>query len=74
MHIYEIRARKKPMFPGDVDLISDQLPRSDRNWYGNPNAIKNAIAYAAFRSRGHQIEVRIFDEAGKLIATKHTKH
>jgi len=30
-----------------VDLISDALP-FDRLWYGEPDAISNAISYAKF--------------------------
>src|SRR5262245_47060004 len=33
-----------------VDLISDALPFG-RLWYGEPNAVSNAIEYAKFRSR-----------------------
>jgi hypothetical protein len=36
-----------------VDLISDALP-FDRLWYGEPNAISNAIGYAKHRSRSHK--------------------
>jgi hypothetical protein len=41
-HIYEIRQRKNRR---GVDLISDALPFG-RLWYGEPNAISNAIDYA----------------------------
>ena len=33
-----------------VDLASDALPFGGR-WYGEPNAVSNAIGYAKFRSR-----------------------
>jgi hypothetical protein len=41
-HIYKVRPRKD--HPG-FDLISDALPFG-RLWYGEPNAIANAIGYA----------------------------
>ena len=41
-HVYEIRSRKD--YRG-VDLISDVLPFG-RLWYGEPNAVSNAIGYA----------------------------
>jgi hypothetical protein len=45
-HVYEVRPRKDHR---GVDLISDALPFG-RLWYGEPNAISNAIGYAEFRS------------------------
>jgi hypothetical protein len=47
MHVYEVRPRKDQR---GVDLISDALPFG-RLWYGAPNAISNAIAYAKFTRR-----------------------
>ena len=35
-----------------IDLISDALPFG-RLWYGQPNAISNAVGYAKFYSRSH---------------------
>ena len=46
-HIYEVRPRKDRR---GADLISDALPFG-RLWYGEPNAVNNAIDYAKFRSR-----------------------
>jgi hypothetical protein len=43
-HIYEVRACKDKR---GVDLISDALPFG-RLWYGEPDAISNAIGYAKF--------------------------
>ena len=40
MHIYEVRPRKDKR---EVHLISDALPFG-RLWYGEPNAVRNAIA------------------------------
>jgi hypothetical protein len=52
----------------EVDLISDVLP-FDRLWYGEPNAISNAIGYAKFFSRSHDAVIRVCDEAGNMIET-----
>jgi len=46
-HVYEVRPRKDKR---GVDLISDALPFG-RLWYGEPDAISNAIGYAKFFSR-----------------------
>ena len=55
-----------------VDLISDALPFG-RLWYGEPNAISNAIDYAKFYSRSHDAVIRVYDEAGKAVEThQHT--
>ena len=51
-----------------VDLISDVLPFGGL-WYGEPNAISNAIDYAKFYSRSHDVVIRVFDEAGTVIET-----
>jgi hypothetical protein len=42
------------------DLISDALPFG-RLWYGEPNAVSNAIGYAKFRSRSHDVVIRVYD-------------
>ena len=39
-----------------------------RLWYGEPNAVSNAIGYAKFRSRSHNAVIPVFDEAGNVIA------
>src|SRR6266480_1994829 len=54
MYIYEVRPRKDHR---GVDLISDTLPFG-RLWYGEPNAISNAIGYAMHRSRSHDAVIR----------------
>ena len=38
-------------------------------WYGEPNAISNAIGYAKFRSRSHDAVTRVYDDAGNVIET-----
>ncbi len=41
-----------------VNLISDALP-FDRLWYGEPNAVSNAVSYAKFYSRSLDAPVSI---------------
>jgi len=43
MRVYEVQPGQRS--PRGVDLISDALPLG-RLWYGEPNAITNAIGYA----------------------------
>jgi hypothetical protein len=68
-HVYEVRPRKDRR---GVDLISDALPFG-RLWYGEPDAIANAIGYAKFRSRSHRAVIRVYDEAGNVIDTHEHK-
>ena len=63
VHVYAVRLRKDKR---GVDLISDALPFG-RLWYGEPNAISNAIDYAQFYSRSHDAEIRVYDDAGSAI-------
>jgi hypothetical protein len=42
-------------------------------WYGEPNAIVNAIGYAQHRSRSHDAVIRVYDEAGNVIETHEHK-
>jgi hypothetical protein len=65
MHVYEVRPRNDKR---GVDLISDALPFG-RLWYGEPNAVANAINYAKFFSRSHDAVIRVYDEAGNVIET-----
>jgi hypothetical protein len=51
-----------------VRFISDALPVG-RLWYGEPNAISNAIGYAKFYSRPHDAVIRVYDAAGNAIET-----
>jgi hypothetical protein len=59
MHLYEARPRKDKR---GADLISDALPFG-RLWYGEPNAARNAIGYAKFRSRSYDAVIRVYDDA-----------
>jgi len=54
-HAYEIRPRKDHR---GVDLISDALPFGAL-WYGEPDAISNAIGYAKFFSRSRDAVIRV---------------
>jgi len=65
-HVYEIRPRKDHR---SVDLISDALPFG-RFWYTGPNAISHAIESAKFRSRSHDVVIRVYDDAGSVIETQ----
>jgi len=65
LHTHTIRPRKDHR---GFDLISDALPFG-RLWYGEPDAISNAIGYAKFRSRSHRAVIRVYDEAGNVIET-----
>ena len=38
-------------------------------WYGEPNAVSNAIGYAKFYSRSQDVVIRVFDESGAVIET-----
>jgi hypothetical protein len=64
-HQYEIHPRKDRC---GVDLISDALPFG-RLWYGEPNAVSNAIGYAKFYSRSHESVIRVYNKTGDMIAT-----
>jgi len=50
-HVYEVRPRKDHC---GVDLISDAL-LFGRLWYGEPNAVSNAIEYAKFYRCSHHL-------------------
>jgi hypothetical protein len=52
-----------------ISLISDVLPFG-RLWYGEPNAVANAINYAKFFSRSHAAVIRVYDESGNVIETQ----
>jgi len=44
-----------------------------RLWYGEPNAISNAVGYAKFFSRSHAAVIRVYDETGNVIETHEHK-
>jgi len=49
-------------------LISNVLPFG-RLWYGEPNAISNAVGYAKFFSRSQDAVIRVYDSVGDMIDT-----
>src|SRR6266404_2149664 len=61
-HAYDVRPRKHHR---GVNLISDALPFGAL-WYGNPDAISNAVNYAKFYSRSHDAVIRVYDDAGNM--------
>jgi hypothetical protein len=63
MHIYEIRPRKDKH---GVDLISDALPFG-RLWYGEPDAVSNAIGYAKFFSRSRDRNARTRGRISRVL-------
>ena len=65
VHVYEIRPRADKH---RVDLISDALPYRPI-WYRGPNAVRNAIDSAKFRSRSHRAVIRVYDESGNVMET-----
>lgn len=65
MHVYEVRPRKRHR---GFDLISDVLPFR-RLWYGESNAVANAINYTKFFSRSHHAVIRVCDDVGDAIET-----
>jgi hypothetical protein len=64
-HVYEVRPRKDHR---GVNLISDALPFGAL-WYGEPDAISNAVNYARFYSRSHPAVIRVYNDAGNVIDT-----
>ncbi len=40
-----------------------------RLWYGEPNAVSNAVGYAKFYSHSHDAVIRVYDAAGNVIET-----
>jgi len=64
-HLYELGPRSDRR---GVHLISMHCP-SIRLWYGEPDAINNAIGYAKFRARSHDAVIHVYDEAGNVIQT-----
>ena len=69
IHVYEVRPGKDKR---GVDVVSDALPFGSL-WYGEPNAISNAIGYAKHRSRSHDAVIRVYNEAGNVIETRERK-
>jgi hypothetical protein len=65
-HVYEVRPRKDKR---GFDLISDALPFGGL-WYTKPD---DAVDYAKFFIRSHDAVIRVYDNAGNVIATHEHK-
>ena len=63
LEVYEVCPRKDHRC---VHLISEALPFG-RLWYGEPNAISNAIDYAKHRSRSHKAVIGVYDECAEKL-------
>ena len=65
--LYEVRPRKDR---DGFDLIS-KLFRYGPIWYAGPDAVRNAIAYAKYRShsRSQRAIIRVLDDSGTLVQT-----
>ena len=63
--LYEVRPRKDS---DGFDLIS-KLFRYGPIWYAGPDAVRNAIAYAKYRShaRSQRAIIRVLDAAGAVV-------
>ena len=63
--LYEVRPRKDRE---GFDLISD-LFRYGPIWYAGPDAVRNAIAYAKYRSRSRSQRaiIRVLDDSGAVV-------
>jgi hypothetical protein len=63
--VYEVRPRED----GDgFDLVSDRL-RYGPIWYAGPDAVRNAVAYARYRSRSRRAIIRVLDASGNVTET-----
>jgi hypothetical protein len=62
---YEVRPRKDR---DGFDLISE-LFRYGPIWYAGPDAVRNAIAYAKYRSksRSQRAVIRVMDHSGVVV-------
>ena len=63
--VYEVRPRKDR---DGFDLISD-LFRYGPIWYAGPDAVRNAIAYAKYRSqsRSQRAIIHVLDDSGAVV-------
>ena len=63
--LYEVRPRKDR---DGFDLINE-LFRYGPIWYAGPDAVRNAIAYAKYRShsRSQRAIIRVLDDSGAII-------
>jgi hypothetical protein len=63
--LYEVRPRTDR---DGFDLVSE-LFRYGPIWYAGPDAVRNAIAYAKYRShfRSQRALIRVLDHAGAVV-------
>jgi hypothetical protein len=63
--LYEVRPRQDRE---GIDLISE-LFRYGPIWYAGPDAVRNAIAYAKYRShsRSQRAIIRVLDDSGAVV-------
>ena len=54
-------------------MVRIDVLRFGRLWYGEPNAVANAIGYAQHRSRSRDAVIRVYDESGNVIKTHEHK-
>ncbi|HEV2717663.1 MAG TPA: hypothetical protein VGU64_20515 [Terriglobales bacterium] len=65
--VYEVRPRK---CRDGIELISDRF-RYGPIWYAGPDAVRNAVAYAKYRSlsHSHRAIIHVVDDSGTVIET-----
>ena len=65
--LYEVRPRQDR---DGFDLINE-LFRYGPIWYAGPDAVRNAIAYAKYRShsRSQRAVIRVLDDSGAVVQT-----
>jgi hypothetical protein len=63
--VYDIRPRQDRE---GFDLINDRF-RYGPIWYAGPDAVRNAIAYAKYRShsRSQRAIIRVLDDSGAVV-------
>jgi hypothetical protein len=63
--LYEVRPRRDRE---GIDLINE-LFRYGPIWYAGPDAVRNAIAYAKYRShsRSQRAIIRVLDDSGAVV-------
>jgi hypothetical protein len=66
-HVYEVRPRKDKR---GVDLVSNVLPFG-RVWYGDANAVADAVGYAQHYSRS--LTTEFWGHRGRINQTKRSK-
>jgi hypothetical protein len=63
--LYEVRPRKDR----DGFDLSSELFRYGPIWYAGPDAVRNAVAYAKYRShsRSQRAIIRVLDDSGAVV-------